>query len=448
MAGTAVLLVDADFTVRWATRSVRAVLGYGPELIGSFALDLVHPDDQRFVADVLASHVEDPAFNATPPDEEGVTPIGAAVRIRTASGTFERILANVTNELDKPDIGAVVVTLRRARDQSHLTEALALLGTEAPVTDVLHALLGHLRVEATRAGLVIAWDDFDGARHVSLGLAPGIAPLLADVRPFADLFEGGHSAVSCTTEEIAEFAPELAGIAADAGYRMVWLVPLRSLTGARLGIVVVWTAASYRLDLRPDMHLTTCVQVATLALLDHQRRQRYRIASSTDPLTGLANRAALQQFIDDAQCDSLDRTSDSAGRWPLAALFADLDDFKPVNDRYGHEAGDDALVEIASRLLAAIRPDDLAVRVGGDEFVILCGGADAATAELLSSRIVDAISRPFVRNGIRITLSASVGFSLARDASELVTALGRADDALREAKRCGKNRTVGEIRAA
>ena len=92
----------------------------------------------------------------------------------------------------------------------------------------------------------------------------------------------------------------------------------------------------------------------------------------TDRLTGVANRTALDSLLGRL-------TRDSAGQ-PFAVLFIDLNDFKPLNDQYGHDNGDRALVEVAGRLKDSLRADDLLVRLGGDEFVVVAMGIQSPEA--------------------------------------------------------------------
>ncbi|MGB9377831.1 MAG: EAL domain-containing protein, partial [Mycobacteriales bacterium] len=153
-----------------------------------------------------------------------------------------------------------------------------------------------------------------------------------------------------------------------------------------------------------------------------------------DPLTGLPNRTLLSDRIDQA----LARGHRHAGT--VVALFCDLDGFKEVNDTSGHHVGDAVLQEVATRLQAAVRPDDTVARMGGDEFVVLCEGMLNETAAfVLASRMIAAIAEPFVVVGNELHLSVSVGvaFATSDDAAEL---LRNADAAMYLAKQRGRNR--------
>lgn len=128
---------------------------------------------------------------------------------------------------------------------------------------------------------------------------------------------------------------------------------------------------------------------------------------SMDRLTGVANRAAMISLLDHL-------TRDRHGR-PFAILFIDLNDFKPLNDQYGHDNGDKALVEIAQRLKAALRADDLLARLGGDEFVIIAKGIDTPQAlDTLKNHLLSVIEAPLrslddVPSGRPIHIGAAIG---------------------------------------
>lgn len=128
-----------------------------------------------------------------------------------------------------------------------------------------------------------------------------------------------------------------------------------------------------------------------------------------DPLTGLANRAL---FADRLEHD-LAQLRRSGG--VVAVLMADLDELKPVNDRYGHAVGDQLLVAAADELLNGVGPGDTVARIGGDEFAVVGHVPDVAAAEVLRDRIRQRLRTERVISGHRVTLSASVGLAITRN---------------------------------
>jgi len=159
-------------------------------------------------------------------------------------------------------------------------------------------------------------------------------------------------------------------------------------------------------------------------------RRKLRLLAEQDPLTGLVNRRRFELELE-ALC--LRHTT-------FAVLFIDLDRFKPVNDTFGHAFGDALLKEVAGRLLATVRKEDVVARLGGDEFAVLLFPATSrAGAELLASRVNTAIAEPFLLEGQAICIGTSIGVAVSTpgDAkpSEL---LHRADEALYRSKEAGR----------
>ncbi|MCJ2186558.1 GGDEF domain-containing protein [Novosphingobium beihaiensis] len=142
-----------------------------------------------------------------------------------------------------------------------------------------------------------------------------------------------------------------------------------------------------------------------------------------DTLTTLPNRLALQEYFDE-------RAALISPNQPIAIHYLDLDGFKPVNDRYGHAAGDALLLAVADRLRSAIRSGDLVARLGGDEFAIIQFGLHHADeAALLARRIGATIRQPFDIEGQTIGISASIGTIVSHDRNQKLDSLLRAADA-------------------
>jgi len=148
-----------------------------------------------------------------------------------------------------------------------------------------------------------------------------------------------------------------------------------------------------------------------IALLAARRtREELRTLAYHDNLTGLPNRSLLHDRLGVAIAHARRQAT------RLAVLFLDLDDFKRVNDSYGHAFGDRVLVELAGRVRASVRAGDTVARFGGDEFVVLLdevsGTADAAH---VAAKVLEALRAPFRLDGHEVTVAASVGMSLFPD---------------------------------
>jgi len=157
-----------------------------------------------------------------------------------------------------------------------------------------------------------------------------------------------------------------------------------------------------------------------------------------DPLTGLNNRRYMM-----GQLDALFERS-APGAEPVSLLMVDIDDFKRVNDTWGHVLGDDVLREVAIRLAASVRAIDLPCRFGGEEFVVVMPATRLSDAERVAERIRDAISDKVIVSGDQeIPISVSVGVSASDGPDDRPESLlRRADEALYQAKSAGRNRVV------
>ena len=160
---------------------------------------------------------------------------------------------------------------------------------------------------------------------------------------------------------------------------------------------------------------------------------RVQYLSQHDALTGLPNRSRLHEYLE-RNLEALRSAS------TLTLLYIDLDRFKPVNDTLGHAAGDEVLIGVASRLRQCTREGDLVARLGGDEFVIVVHRmSDDTDIDRLCSRIIEAISAPFIYEEHRISIGASIGVALApADATHANELLRCADIALYQAKDSGR----------
>ncbi|MBH9553553.1 GGDEF domain-containing protein [Inhella gelatinilytica] len=156
----------------------------------------------------------------------------------------------------------------------------------------------------------------------------------------------------------------------------------------------------------------------------------------TDQLTQVANRRGLQATFATEQA-KLEREDQ-----PLAIALLDIDNFKKLNDSLGHAAGDEALKGLAARAQATVRPGDLVARFGGEEFVLLLPNTPLDEAQQVLGRLQRALSASlFMHEGKDVFVTFSAGATLYRKGEQLEDALQRADEALYEAKRTGKNRT-------
>jgi len=166
-----------------------------------------------------------------------------------------------------------------------------------------------------------------------------------------------------------------------------------------------------------------------------EAEEQLRRQATTDSLTGLVNRAILM----DRLAHAVARTARTGE--PIAVLFIDLDHFKSVNDRWGHDGGDQLLIEVARRLERLVRKSDTVARLGGDEFVVICEQVRSTQeGEALGQKIVDLLALPFELTWGRADIGASVGVAVGHRSSTPEALLRAADLAAYEAKARGRSR--------
>ncbi|MFZ0449659.1 MAG: sensor domain-containing diguanylate cyclase [Desulfatiglandaceae bacterium] len=179
---------------------------------------------------------------------------------------------------------------------------------------------------------------------------------------------------------------------------------------------------------RLGVKLSICISNVTA-------HERVRMAASRDPLTGLINRRVMESV--------LKREFTRALRYnhPLALAFMDLDDFKFINDRYGHDVGDHVLRHVGHQIVQMSRESDVVARYAGDEFIIILPGTKYDKAGQMMNRLSQyLLQKPFIQDGKPIRLSLSFGIAQIHDpgVQDPASMIKRADERLYDAKRKGK----------
>jgi diguanylate cyclase (GGDEF)-like protein len=215
---------------------------------------------------------------------------------------------------------------------------------------------------------------------------------------------GGSSAPLFADETVED--PGLQRMLTEYGLAAAVLVPLMA-GESFLGLLIVSVFdRPQRLKRGPDLldRLSGVAAQATTALQNGRLLDEMTHQAMHDQLTGLANRLQFTEQLRRA----LERAREELH--PVTLLYLDLDGFKPVNDEFGHDVGDQLLVAVAKRMSACTRSDDTVARLGGDEFAVLIDSHTAAgDAEEVSDRLAAALTRPFMIDGHQLQLGASIG---------------------------------------
>ncbi len=391
----AVIVLTADLSVRWVSSGIVSLLGRSPsDFIGHSAADFLHPDDIEATVDAIAKFTE------------GLAMYRVTVRVADGHGDYSPIEVTGSDLSTDPTIGGMVLNLR---DANYESERDVEIDRSRRLSE---AIVGSLRdglVATDRFGSITMVNDVGRAMfEIPSDKAPAQLSLdrfslvTLDGRPYDPLARPGAVArcILPGTNAVRYFSCLTQAVTAADGDEM--------------GYVLVYS------DVTEEHRAAT--ELRTQALHDH--------------LTGLPNRRQLDERL--ALLDA------KATRSGVAACFIDLDGFKLVNDNHGHRHGDQLLRVAADRLALELREDDLLVRHGGDEFVVLLSNVDdidsaRRTAERYRSVLLD----PFdiARERFDLTASIGVAFSPSGD-STLDVLLSHADIALHVAKESGRNQVV------
>lgn len=318
-----------------------------------------------------------------------------------------------------------------AREAVALLPAVSLPPAQVIAPGNLGEILVHLGEHAEARGLLEA--------SLTLASAQGMRPQQQRLRcSLAELAlrEGRPAeAASLVAQVLADEVPvpQTALRAHHAGY----------LAAQRLGHVAQalhHLEQHARIERQRSVHQLRAQSELFVTRVESERlRERARlleVVTRHDPLTGLGNR---REF--DGRLPAMLQATQAAGQ-PLALAMLDIDTYKAINDRHGHQVGDLVLVTVAQQLRDSLRATDLVARLGGDEFVLVLPDASGTRALELCERIrarVAAHDWAALVPGLRVTVSIGVATTPPHDAAPLV---GRADAALYRAKRAGRNRSA------
>lgn len=232
---------------------------------------------------------------------------------------------------------------------------------------------------------------------------------------------------------------------------LLYFLATATVIGVIRGWVPVnfWTLHSFQFGATLDMLLFMRVlglrtKALRMAAVDANReRDAMRSLAHTDPLTGLPNRRGLSIAL----ASALPRSSPNN---LLAVYVMDLDGFKPVNDRHGHDVGDELLIAVTRRLQGHVRQSDVVARLGGDEFVVMAGHLGSSQqAQELGLKLLDAFRTPFSLGDLQVEVGLTIGYAIAPDDSnDALGLLKLADAAMYSGKQGGKfclRRNTGDL---
>ncbi len=393
-----VVVTDRDNRLTYVSPSYEGVFGRpGSEVLGKVGFEFVHPDDVAASRDYLEQLLAEPGASAR-----------RLSRARVPDGDWRWFDTITTNCLDDPDIGGMVSNLR-------------------DVTSEIEAQ-GQLRESEARYRAIV-----ETAQEGIVALAPDGSVLFANDKlaqltgvPLEEIYQRGLGGLLDPVERERMHARlDVREHVGPEQYEVTYRHPD--------GTHRTWSVAASPLfhdDGTAMGALGMVSDVTTSRAAEAELRHR----ALHDSLTGLPNRALLVDRLSMASARLARGTSHGA-----AVLFLDLDHFKLVNDRHGHEAGDRLLGQVAIRLRGAVRDADTVARIGGDEFAIVCENADETQVMAVASRVHRALAVSFDLDGEPLHVAASIGVALAPP-NPVGDLLRFADAAMYDAKQAGRSR--------
>ena len=400
------LVLDRDGRAIYVSPSVTRILGHpADDVHGRHYLDLVAPEDSNVLTRDWAASV------ATPSEARS-----AEIRVRHADGGCRWMDLTLSNRLDDPNVHGMVLNLRDATERRR-SEAELERAAERFRLSFDHAPIGMALVDQRdpATGRILTGNE-------ALGVMLGLAPAELSGKPIDQYVHPDDQHVVLGTRR---------GFQQGRNDVAEGQIRLRHNSGSWLW--VRYRAALIRTEAGdPDYFIAQLIDVtdqrAAEEMLLHQALH--------DPLTGLPNR---RFFLDRLQ-QALARAERNQKH--VAVLYLDLDRFKVINDSYGHATGDLVLVEAARRLEELTRTSDTLARLGGDEFVVLAEDLDAeAEAQTIAERIEEVLSLPMtVSPEILVSVTTSIGITVARPGDGPASLLRDADTALYRAKESGRAR--------
>jgi diguanylate cyclase (GGDEF)-like protein len=333
------------------------------------------------------------------------------------------------NERIEAVAGELTGAVERAGEKGRRGWILADLCASIDLDEVLSRTLGAADAVPGADAALVSMQGPDGKPFVvTLGLSAEEAERQAVTGP-----PDGRQARSISTSYRYGEEPSNDGGRIQSGLA----VPLAGESG-RFGYLTVFSRSAGRpLDERVLVELEALAERAGPALDNARRFREARQLADLDALTGLHNRRYFHETLarEVARAQRYDRN--------LALIVFDLDDFKAVNDRIGHLAGDSVLADAAERVRDVVRSADVACRVGGDEFAVILPESTLADADQLYRRIQAAVSaRPLALVG---KLHLSAGVAALRSEDDGTSLFERADEALYRAKNGGKDQIVATV---
>ena len=338
------------------------------------------------------------------------------------------------------------ITMRRREEAIRSGQAalLEMIARSEPLADILSSLvrLAESQLHGLRVSVLLM--DAEGKR-----LRAGAAPSLPSAyNALTDGLSIGPKAGSCGTAAwlgqpviVSDILTDerwecCRGVAEEYGFRACWSTPVLSKQGGVLGTVALYGTSVREPTAEETALIAMATHIASIAIERQQAEDRMQFMAHHDPLTGLPNRAFFKERV----AHMLQQARTTGKR--VVLVYADLDNFKQINDRLGHGAGDEVLRQAASRMLEFTRASDLVARVGGDEFLLVFANQSRAELDILPrlQQLRAKLSQPVTMADAGIAVTCSMGVArFPEDGDSVEMLIANADAAMYAAKQSGRD---------
>lgn len=430
-APTPLCVTDTLGSVVFMNEAMEELTGYSAaQVVGQNMMSYLHPDDAGWVVENFMALAEAPdsgQFDSRNP--------WASVVFRIVGQDGSAIPVEVTGSsgLEDPAVGGVIYELRPANGQDLVARVLNGIASGDPIADLLATVLQLVATPPLQMDAAVL-ESRGGDFQVVASTSEELATVLADApasppwtTPFSD-------PQFIAVDDLPAPLDHTVGM---LGYADFWHVGVESSQASISYRIVACTPVHQVPAMGAVNRVARATELAAAVLYRAHTDQVLERAATHDGLTELRNRAGFTEQIEGLEPEP--------GQ-VVAMLFIDLDDFKQVNDSYGHGAGDMVLKAVADRLTGVTRAHDVVARLGGDEFAVLLRSSperplDHQLLQQLADRVLDEIGKPIdIGLGRRASVKASVGVAWSDETADIERLHHQADHAMYAAKRAGGDR--------
>lgn len=422
----AMFVIDSSAKIVFANERLLAMIGRdATSVLGHTAFDFIDERDVEFAISLLASG----------PEFEGAVMGPSRIRYVDADGVSHFTQFWSHQAPAELGVAGYIVTLTPESVRDVLASAVTSVASDQPLDRTLTAIATAGRaMPLDGIGSILVVEPSaptDQDRFRSIGewpIDPGLINAFGTPWRKCLVQNGPQDVRDATFGDVdARTGAEMAMAKLPAA----WVRPIVDASGDVAAVFIVWRRTCTIMSSNQEQHMSEAIRLAHLALEQARHRRELEFAAHRDALTGVANRASLN--------DRIELSAD-----PSSVLFIDLDQFKSVNDTFGHAVGDEVIAQTGRRIAEAVRRGDDVYRTGGDEFVVVChpDGGDEAGVMALADRIIQRIAAPFDCREHRVRIGATIGIASGRPHPEVERSLQdtilAADRAMYVAKERGR----------